>query len=100
MNRDERSSRMDRWHAVSITASPTGCAAARALGRARFLSAHAPSLPLPQCSAKESCRCLYKHHSDRRSSPRRREEVTGLRRSVPVAQERRVQPDRRKSDLW
>src|SRR5258706_15560540 len=100
MNHDERSSRKDRWHAVSIAANPTGCASAQALGRARFLPVHAPSLPLPQCTAKESCRCLYKHHADRRANPRRREEITGLRRSVAVAQERRVEPDRRKTDLW
>ncbi len=90
----------DPWHAVSIAAGQNCCAAARALGAARFLSAQAPSLPLAQCSSKESCRCMYKHHADRRAKPRRREEITGLRRSVSFDQERRVERDRRKGDIW
>jgi hypothetical protein len=43
---------------------------------------------------------MYKHHADRRAKPRRREEITGLRRSVSFDQERRVERDRRKGDIW
>jgi len=65
---------------------------------ARFLSAPAPGLPLPDCSKKETCRCLYKHHEDRRAQLRRREELTGLRPNIRVIEERRVERDRRRID--
>lgn len=87
-----------RWHAVSIETVPGCCHFARGLREARFLSADAPILPLPNCTAKERCRCLYKHHEDRRGQLRRREEITGLRANVRIVEERRVERDRRKSD--
>lgn len=89
-----------RWHAVSVAASGNGCAAARMLQRARFLSAEAPTLPLNGCGHPQSCRCFYKHHDDRRAQPRRREEITGLRANVRIAEERRHDRDRRQSDFW
>jgi hypothetical protein len=59
------------WHAVSIQAGGGGCAAARALGGVRYLSADAPGLPLKACSNPGGCRCTYRHHDDRRAGPRR-----------------------------
>ena len=84
------------WHAVSITTKSTSCEAARALRSARFLSAKAPRLPLPECTA-DSCPCAYKHHEDRRGPPRRKSEATGLKRGN-VTQERRGTRGRRETD--
>jgi hypothetical protein len=83
------------WHAVSILPKGACCEAALALRNARFLSAEAPRLPLAQCSTPTSCGCAYKHHPDRRGSPRRKDDAAGLRRTK-VEQERRGQGDRRK----
>ncbi len=87
-----------RWHAVSIETVAGCCNYARALRESRFLSAEAPVLPLPNCPTRDRCRCLYKHHEDRRGQLRRREEITGLRANVRIVEERRVERDRRKSD--
>jgi len=89
-----------RWHAVSIQCQGSSCQVALGLKNARFLSAEAPTLPLPQCPKKDLCRCLYKHHEDRRGQLRRREEITGLRSKVRVAEERRVERDRRRNDTF
>jgi hypothetical protein len=87
-----------RWHAVSIKSERYCCAAARALGAARFLASQAPRLPLTTCSAAEACSCKYKHHNDRRGMPRRKEDISGMRRRDPNGSERRVARDRRESD--
>jgi hypothetical protein len=87
-----------RWHAVSIKSERYCCAAARELSSIRFLAAQAPRLPLTACSAAEACSCKYKHHNDRRGSPRRKEDISGMRRRDPHGTERRSAPDRRESD--
>jgi hypothetical protein len=94
------SDRSSPWHAVSIVATPASCRTARALRGIRFLSSEAPRLPLPDCGAGAACSCAYKHHGDRRGQPRRAEELTGIRRPVPTAQERRRQRGRRDVDLF
>lgn len=55
-----------RYPAVSIHATPTCCGPAKLLNGRRFLGEEAPSLPLPNCT-NAKCRCIYVHHSDRRS---------------------------------
>ena len=60
-----------RFHAVSIRARSTACAAVHAIGEQRFLSAEAPSLPVPGCPQPQQCRCRYRHWEDRRQEPRR-----------------------------
>lgn len=90
--------RSSPWHCVSVVAKGACCNHARALRAARFLSAQAPRLPLPQCPAPDRCPCAYKHHADRRSQPRRKDEITGLRQAAKVPQERRVERTRRRSD--
>jgi hypothetical protein len=67
----EPKNRKDAWHAVSIVTSTSPCEAAAALHNHRFLSKDAPRLPLAGCSAPENCRCIYRHHADRRGKPRR-----------------------------
>jgi hypothetical protein len=86
------------WHAVSITSGRWCCEAARGKAGFRFLSREAPRLPLRECSSPDSCTCLYRHHADRRSTPRRKEEVMGMRRMAPVQNDRRELPGRRAED--
>jgi hypothetical protein len=90
--------RSSPWHAVSIVTKSRSCEAARSLRATRFLSAAAPRLPLEGCPVKDSCPCAYKHHADRRGPARRKDETTGLRRNSKVAEERRVERSRRKSE--
>jgi hypothetical protein len=61
----------NRFHAVSIRPGDNACLAALQFGNMRFLSAKAPSLPLPGCDVP-TCGCRYAHHSDRRSGTDRR----------------------------
>lgn len=86
------------WHAVSITTGSYCCEAARGVIGRRFLAAQAPRLPLPECTAPEACTCKYKHHSDRRGPPRRKEDITGLPRRNPGGPERRGAQSRREED--
>jgi hypothetical protein len=85
------------WHAVTIATRNTSCEAARALRATRFLSAQAPHLPLPECTAPNACPCAYRHYDDRRGQPRRQSELTGLKRGN-VTQERRGARGRRETD--
>ena len=87
-----------QWHAVTIVAKGNSCEAARAARNNRYLSADAPRLPLAECSNPEACSCSYKHHADRRAQARRADDDGALSRGTRVTTERRVQPDRRKSD--
>jgi hypothetical protein len=96
---DTAARRVSPWHAVSILSSESSCPAARALRAARFLSSEAPRLPLAQCGCPGACPCAYKHHADRRGHTRRQEELTGLRRSSRIVEERRTQRGRRSTDL-
>ena len=88
-----------KWHAVSIVGERYSCEAARGLMATRFLAAEAPRLPLAGCAAPDSCTCKYKHYSDRRGPPRRREDISGLRRRDHLGSERRVGQCRRVTDL-
>jgi hypothetical protein len=84
------------WHAVAIVPGQRACQAARAGGYTRYLSAEAPPLPLPQCSA-QSCTCHYRHYQDRRRSIRRAADVAASRVSW-TGRERRAAPGRRNTD--
>jgi hypothetical protein len=88
-----------KWHAVSIVCERYSCEAARGLMASRFLAAEAPRLPLVGCAAPEACTCKYKHYSDRRGPPRRKEDISGLRRRDPRGPDRRVGQCRRVTDL-
>lgn len=87
-----------RWHAVSVICTSGSCEAARALKGQRFLSLHAPRLPLPECTSAAACPCVYRKHTDRRVGPRREDERTGLRRPASADQERRRRRGRRSTD--
>jgi hypothetical protein len=91
--------RSNPWHAVSVLSTPVCCQASQELRGRRFLSRDAPRLPLTDCPQPHSCRCAYKHHADRRGGLRRKDEITGLRRPVPVTHERRTTSGRRETDF-
>ena len=86
------------WHAVSVIPERYCCEAARGIAGRRFLAPEAPRLPLQACSAPEACACKYKHHADRRGPPRRKEDISGLRRPSPDGSERRGGSPRRDTD--
>jgi hypothetical protein len=87
-----------KFHAVSIIVGDNACAAAHRFTGKRFLSAHAPILPLPMCDAPH-CGCHYKHHKDRRAGPRRRSEV-GMMVASYNGSERRRSRGRRADDKY
>ena len=80
------------FHAVGIKPAGQGqsCDVVLALRGQRFLSAEAPTLPLPDCDAAQ-CSCTYGHYDDRRSSSRR----LGAR---ALSKEAYDGPDRRAAD--
>jgi hypothetical protein len=84
------------WHAVAIVPGTRACPAARAAGHARYLSAEAPRLPLPDCGA-HSCTCHYRHFQDRRRTLRRAADVAASRVNW-AGRERRAAPGRRCTD--
>ncbi|HZF18059.1 MAG TPA: hypothetical protein VE046_19185 [Steroidobacteraceae bacterium] len=86
-----------RWHAIHIAAGTNACPAALEIGKRRFLSKEAPKLPLPECTMPASCRCAYKHHTDRRAAPRRWSDQGGAARVRPQG-ERRGPRGRREDD--
>jgi hypothetical protein len=89
--------RKQLWHAVSILPRGAACEQAVALRERRFLSAEAPRLPLSDCPSAAECACIYRHHKDRRTGPRRSVDETGLR-NARSSGERRAGRGRRGSD--
>lgn len=84
-------------HAVSIAPGNGCCQAAHQMTGRRFLSAEAPQVPLPGCSAK-SCTCRYVHHEDRRSKPVRRNHDVWNKNVAFVMNDRRHNHGRRATD--
>ncbi|MFO1455514.1 MAG: hypothetical protein U1F18_04650 [Steroidobacteraceae bacterium] len=89
------------WHAVSVECGRQGCPPAQRLAGQRFLSGQAPKLPLVSCANPQGCRCVYKHHDDRRAGPRRLlEDVRTLRSNASyLGEERRARRGRRATDI-
>jgi hypothetical protein len=88
-----------RWSAVSVLTGSGGCEPARALKGKRFLSAAAPRIPLPDCTAPQSCKCVYRKYPDRRTGSRRAEDHGGMRRAAGGGPERRAGRGRRNTDV-
>jgi hypothetical protein len=86
----------NRWHAVAIVPGAGCCKAAESAKGRRFLSSEAPLLPLRTCDVA-ACTCKYRHHEDRRGTPRRSEEAGGNQRSRATT-ERRSNRGRRETD--
>jgi hypothetical protein len=88
--------RIGPWSAVRLVTQGDACARATALTHKRFLAREAPALPLRGCPLATTCHCRYNHYVDRRTGPRRNEEITG-RRAKTATVERRAARDRRGS---
>jgi hypothetical protein len=87
------------WHSVSIVSPVTTCEAALQCRGKRYLSPEAPRLPLEECSRSEACRCIYRHHTDRRTGPRRASETGRAPMRTAPLQNLRLKRGRRKIDL-
>jgi hypothetical protein len=91
--------RVEPWSAVRIVTHGAACARATSLNDKRFLGREAPALPLKGCTLASACNCMYKHYVDRRSGPRRDDDVPGRRAiKVKMPVERRSARGRRRSD--
>jgi hypothetical protein len=91
--------RPEPWHSVSIVSRVVLCDAAWQRRSQRYLSREAPRLPLPECDRTEACRCVYRHHTDRRAGSRRASESGGPPARTAPVQNLRLKRGRRKSDV-
>ena len=79
---------------AEVIAAEGACDAARSLANLRLLLADVPPLPLKTCDRPATCKCIYRHLTDRRRVfPRRVEHATRYR-----GVEQRVRRGRRESD--
>ena len=85
------------FHGVEIKAPDDCCRAAAAIEGQRFLSEEAPLLPLENCDRPASCRCRYRHFTDRRTDARRESDLGLPTRQYP--EEKRAGRGRRITDL-
>jgi hypothetical protein len=83
---------------VTIVARSSSCPAVATCGERRLLPGEAPRLPLPQCDRAASCRCIFKHHADRRAGPRREEEANSMMKKAKPTANRRTSRGRRATD--
>lgn len=86
-----------RFRAVSIRPGEGSCEAAKQFGKLRFLSAKAPRLPVPECTAA-ACNCRYVHFADRRSGRDRRARYDWARERELGLVNRRASRGRRETD--
>jgi hypothetical protein len=84
------------WHAVSVVSGSTACPAVLELRGKRVFPVDAPRLPLPGCARPNKCECVYRHHPDRRASPRRASDRGMAERGVVA--NRRMVTGRRSDD--
>jgi hypothetical protein len=65
----------------------------------RYLSKDAPRLPMIGCHHPESCACSFRHYEDRRTGPRRSDELGTDGKSEGPKGDRRKKRGRRAKDL-
>ena len=88
--------KVSAYHCVELVIPSDGCEAAMKLHGKRFLSAEAPTLPLPGCT--QQCNCRFKHYNDRRHEERRDPFSTSALHTIYVENKnRRLGGDRRHS---
>ncbi len=87
-----------KWHAVTVVLREASCAAAALCRNTRYLSREAPKLPLSTCPHPEKCPCTYRHHEDRRTGPRRSDDIGRGLRSDKREVNRRASAGRRTTD--
>src|SRR5262245_5643050 len=86
------------FHGVAVKSSARfRCPAALAVDGIRFLSDEAPQLPLRGCASAQSCKCVYEHFVDRRTSLRRDSDI-GCPPKISPSVERRTYGPRRITD--
>jgi len=82
------------FQSISILHGIRCCTAAKDVEGYRFLSRHAPPLPLTECSMRKTCECRYIKFQDRRGNARREGEF-GMKATLFAASERRKSRERR-----
>ncbi len=91
----------NKYHGIAVMCEDDACAAAKALGKKRFLSHEAPPIPLPNCDSA-NCHCRYEHFEDRRSGDDERRSTfslqTDLHSSAGNEERRAKKRGRRKTD--
>ena len=87
-----------RFAAVQIRPRLEACRAAQAIEGVRFLAKDAPALPLPKCSEKKTCSCVFSKLPDRRTGGRRLA-AGGLHSTLFISANRRTTPDRRRTPV-
>ena len=88
--------KVSAYHCVELVIPYDACDAAMELHGKRFLSAEAPTLPLPGCG--QTCGCRFKHHNDRRHEERRDPfSASALHTIYAENKNRRLGGDRRRS---
>lgn len=86
----------NEYHSVVIVAGSNACSDVRALEGQYLLAHEAPFLPIQTCNQRETCHCIYLHHSDRRHTDRRRDFL----QSAIVREECRSGRERRREGTW
>ena len=86
------------YHAVSVRAGSDACTAAQQFSGKRVLSAEALLLPLADCDRADGCTCSYRHHEDRRDTPRRHADGAPPAGGATEHVERRAEQGRRSED--
>ena len=83
------------YHCVELKIPYDSCEEVLKLQGVRFLSAEAPTLPLPGCD--KYCTCKYKHHNDRRCKDDRRDAFSASAIHFGGNKNRRLGGERRRS---
>ncbi len=90
--------KVSAYHCVELVIPYDGCEAAMAHHGIRYLSAQAPTIPLPGCG--QNCGCRFKHHSDRRHEERRDPfSASALHTIYSDQKNRRLGGDRRRTSI-
>jgi len=88
-----------KFPAITIAMPAECCAAVSALDGMRILAAQAPTLPMPECSTPDGCRCRFQKYSDRREDEQGRRFRFGQERGAWYAGgQRRKSHGRRTAD--
>ena len=85
------------YQAISIHHGVTCCTVAKKASGIRVLSRNAPPLPLAECTMRDTCKCQYIKHQDRRGESRRMMDY-GFKPQLFAAKENRVRRGRRAKD--
>jgi hypothetical protein len=77
------------WRAVSIFPGAVACIAVQKACQKRYLTSDAPRLPLRDCDRQDTCKCTYRHLTDRRGELRRTvDSGFGIPKAVPTDKRR------------